>query len=98
MQVPTYASKGPCHWNLLGYIPYGCFLLLLFSQLRREGMKLFLIWYQILMDNATEECHRTYKGLVPKLGTEENMDLDIFTVRTFPDSESLDHWSRPPLQ
>ena len=55
-------------------------------QLRREGMRLFLIWYQILMDNATEECHRTYAALVPRLGSEEGLDMDIFTVSTFPDS------------
>ena len=53
-------------------------------------MRLFLIWYQILMDNATDECHKTYKGLVPPLGLEKDgLDLDIFTVRTSTDSKDL---------
>lgn len=56
-------------------------------------MRLFLIWYQILMDNATEECHKTYQSLVTKLGAPETTDtnVDIFTVRTFPNSELLLH-------
>ena len=51
-------------------------------QLRKEGIRLFLLWYQVLMDNATDECHKTFAGLVPKLGAEELVDQDIFTVRT----------------
>ena len=58
-------------------------------KLRREGMRLFLIWYQVLMENATEECHRTYASLVPNLGTDESLDMDIFTVNTFPECEYL---------
>ena len=50
-------------------------------------MRLFLIWYQILMENATEECHRTYASLVPKLGSDEGLDMDIFTVNS--SSESM---------
>ena len=50
-------------------------------QVQREGMRLFLIWYQVLMDNATEECHATYKSLVPQLGSTEGVNTDIFTSR-----------------
>ena len=41
-------------------------------------MRLFVIWYQILMDNATEECHTIYSSLVPKL-SQNPTDIDIFT-------------------
>jgi len=51
-------------------------------QLRREGMRLFLIWYQILMDNATEECDKTYASLVPPIDTEDKADHDMFVVRS----------------
>ncbi|KAK2161341.1 hypothetical protein LSH36_118g02001 [Paralvinella palmiformis] len=51
-------------------------------KVQREGMRLFLIWYQVLMDNATEECHATYKSLVPLLGTGEGLAVDMFTVRS----------------
>ena len=63
-------------------IKYGSFLF----QLRKEGMRLFLLWYQILMDNATEECHQTYAGLVPRLGPAQVGDVDLFT-RTGADSK-----------
>lgn len=43
-------------------------------------MRLFLLWYQILMDNATDECHKTFASLVPKLNLEQTSDIDIFTV------------------
>lgn len=64
---------------------YGCLWWLLL-QLRREGMRLFLLWYEILMDNATEECHRMFRSLIPKigLGASESSEVDLFTVRTFP--------------
>lgn len=48
-------------------------------------MRLFLIWYEILMDNATDECHKMFQSLVPKIGSSENSDFDLFTVRTFGD-------------
>ena len=56
-------------------------------QVQREGMRLFLIWYQILMDNATEECHTTYKSLVPQLGSAEGINLDMFTAKPQANSE-----------
>ena len=31
-------------------------------------MKLFIIWYQILQDNASEECDVMFLQLVPGLG------------------------------
>ncbi|XP_041353753.1 ral GTPase-activating protein subunit alpha-1-like isoform X2 [Gigantopelta aegis] len=37
-------------------------------KLRREGMKLFIVWYQILQENASEECHQIFWQLVPGLG------------------------------
>ncbi|KAL3872620.1 hypothetical protein ACJMK2_035835 [Sinanodonta woodiana] len=37
-------------------------------KLRREGLRLFLIWYQILFVNASEECHQIFLELVPGLG------------------------------
>lgn len=62
-----------------------------FFQLRREGMRLFLVWYQILMENATEECHQTFACLVPKLGSDEGLDMDIFTFNSFADSKMNPH-------
>ena len=50
-------------------------------------MRLFLIWYQTLMDNALEECHMTFACLVPKLGMDETVDIDTFTYRPYADSE-----------
>ena len=33
------------------------------------------------MDNATDECHKTFASLVPKLNQESHTsDIDIFTV------------------
>ena len=49
-------------------------------------MRLFLMWYMTLMDNATEDCHRTFTALVPKLGSDEALDIDVFTVRSPVDS------------
>ncbi|ELU01115.1 hypothetical protein CAPTEDRAFT_167900, partial [Capitella teleta] len=50
-------------------------------KVRREGMRLFIVWYQILMDNAMKECHDTYRCLVPKLGNTDTSQTDIFTVK-----------------
>jgi len=52
-------------------------------QLRREGMRLFVIWYEILMDNATDDCHKMFQSLVPKIMPSENSEFDLFTVKTF---------------
>ncbi|VDI04864.1 Hypothetical predicted protein, partial [Mytilus galloprovincialis] len=35
---------------------------------RKEGMRLFIIWYQILQESASEECHDIFLQLVPGLG------------------------------
>ena len=50
-------------------------------------MRLFLIWYEILMDNATEDCHKMFQSLVPKIGSSENSEFDLFTVKTFRECE-----------
>ncbi len=35
------------------------------------------------MDNATEECHRTFACIVPKLCVDDgSADIDMFTVNT----------------
>ncbi|GFO04867.1 ral GTPase-activating protein subunit alpha-1, partial [Plakobranchus ocellatus] len=47
-------------------------------QLRRQGVRLFLVWYQCLQDNASEECHQIFLHLVPGLGTEDGLDLMSF--------------------
>jgi len=62
-------------------------LLCCMLQLRREGMRLFLIWYEVLMDNATDECHKMFQSLVPKIGSTENSEFDLFTVKTFRECE-----------
>ncbi|KAI0212730.1 Ral GTPase-activating protein subunit alpha-1 [Lamellibrachia satsuma] len=54
-------------------------------KLRREGMRLFLIWYQILMDNATEECDKTYANLVPPIDVDDKADHDMFVVQSTTD-------------
>ena len=35
---------------------------------RKEGTRLFIIWYQILQENASQECHDIFLQLVPGLG------------------------------
>lgn len=39
----------------------------LIFQLRREGVRLFLLWYQILGENAPEELDKIFISLVPGL-------------------------------
>lgn len=49
-------------------------------------MRLFLMWYEILMDNATEECHKMFRSLVPKMSpsaSSDNFEADFFIGRTF---------------
>ncbi|CAH8506094.1 unnamed protein product [Schistosoma rodhaini] len=36
--------------------------------IRKRGIRLFLIWYQILGLNATSVCHRIFYNLVPEFG------------------------------
>ncbi|CAL8095841.1 unnamed protein product [Calicophoron daubneyi] len=36
--------------------------------IRKEGIRLFLIWYQILGANATAKCHQMFTNLVPGFG------------------------------
>ncbi|KAL4238881.1 Ral GTPase-activating protein subunit alpha-2 [Mactra antiquata] len=55
-------------------------------KLRRDGMRLFLIWYQILQDNASEDCHKIFLQLVPQLGDGENQDLLNGRMATTPDT------------
>jgi len=35
------------------------------------------------MENATEDCHKMFQSLVPKIGSSENSEFDLFTVKTF---------------
>jgi len=39
------------------------------------------------MDNATEDCHKMFQSLVPKIGSSENSEFDLFTVKTFHECE-----------
>ncbi|BFZ11585.1 hypothetical protein BsWGS_14624 [Bradybaena similaris] len=48
-------------------------------QLRRHGMRFFLIWYQCLQENASEECHQIFYNLVPGLNLEGQ---DLLTLMT----------------
>ncbi|KAK3092349.1 hypothetical protein FSP39_001673 [Pinctada imbricata] len=43
-------------------------------KIRKDGMRLFLLWYQILQDNASEECHDIFLQLVPGLGDGVHQD------------------------
>ncbi|XP_053376419.1 ral GTPase-activating protein subunit alpha-2-like isoform X3 [Mercenaria mercenaria] len=54
-------------------------------KLRRDGMRLFLIWYQILQDNASEECHQIFLQLVPGLGDGEQQDVLCGRTASTPD-------------
>jgi len=38
-------------------------------------MRLFIIWYQILQENASEECHQIFLQLVPGLGDGVQQEL-----------------------
>ena len=40
-------------------------------------MRLFLIWYQILMDNATDDCHRIYASLIPRLSPQDFLEPEV---------------------
>ncbi|XP_056021439.1 ral GTPase-activating protein subunit alpha-1-like isoform X5 [Ostrea edulis] len=37
-------------------------------KVRKDGIRLFMLWYQILNENASEECHEIFLQLVPGLG------------------------------
>ncbi|ESO85701.1 hypothetical protein LOTGIDRAFT_210880 [Lottia gigantea] len=56
-------------------------------KLRREGMRLYVIWYQILQNNASEECHQIFVQLVPGLGEGTHQDALLNRVPTTPDSK-----------
>ncbi|XP_055956917.1 uncharacterized protein LOC126821569 [Patella vulgata] len=57
-------------------------------KLRREGMRLYIIWYQILQDNASEECHQIFLQLVPGLGDGQHQEALLNRIPTTPDSKS----------
>ncbi|BFZ06941.1 hypothetical protein BsWGS_09980 [Bradybaena similaris] len=44
-------------------------------QLRCQGVRLFLVWYQCLQENANEECHQIFYNLVPGLSQDGGQDL-----------------------
>jgi hypothetical protein len=50
-------------------------------------MRLFLIWYQILQDNASDECHQIFLQLVPGLGKGEQQDILYGKTANTPDSK-----------
>lgn len=62
--------------------------ILLLLQLRRQGVRLFLVWYQILQDNASDECHRIFTLLVPGLGEGDLGEMFTKNLNT-PDSELI---------
>jgi len=37
-------------------------------KVREEGVRLFVLWYAILMDNASDGCHASFRDLLTKLG------------------------------
>lgn len=43
-------------------------------QVRKDGIRLFLLWYQILNENASEECREIFLQLVPGLGNGIHQD------------------------
>ena len=62
-------------------------------QIQYEGMRLFLIWYQILQDAAGDDCHEVFASLVPRLGGRDDAEylgvkeaeistsgIDVFSV------------------
>ena len=49
----------------------------LFFQTRRHGVRLFLVWYQCLQENASEECHQIFLSLVPGLPDNNQNLLDL---------------------
>ncbi|WAR18388.1 RGPA1-like protein [Mya arenaria] len=55
-------------------------------RLRREGMRLFLVWYQILQDNASDECHQIFLQLVPGMGEGTHQDILYGRNAATPDS------------
>ncbi|KAK6182371.1 hypothetical protein SNE40_010078 [Patella caerulea] len=55
-------------------------------KLRREGMRLYIIWYQILQDNASEECHQIFLQLVPGLGDGQHQEALLNRIPTTPDT------------
>ncbi|KAK3764075.1 hypothetical protein RRG08_046540 [Elysia crispata] len=58
-------------------------------QLRRQGVRLFLIWYQCLQENASEECHQIFLHLVPGLETDGGLDLMSFMTDSSVSSDSI---------
>ncbi|XP_022332235.2 ral GTPase-activating protein subunit alpha-1-like isoform X3 [Crassostrea virginica] len=43
-------------------------------KVRKDGIRLFLLWYQILNENASEECREIFLQLVPGLGNGIHQD------------------------
>ncbi|XP_070180609.1 ral GTPase-activating protein subunit alpha-1-like isoform X3 [Littorina saxatilis] len=67
-------------------------------QLRRQGVRLFLVWYQILQDNASDECHRIFQLLVPGLGDGDLGELfskNLSTPDTVPSQSGQQGRRRP---
>ncbi|XP_076442581.1 ral GTPase-activating protein subunit alpha-1-like isoform X3 [Babylonia areolata] len=62
--------------------------------LRRQGVRLFLVWYQILQDSASDECHQIFQQLVPGLGDGDLCDLFSKSLST-PDIEQQLSINRP---
>ncbi|XP_025103645.1 ral GTPase-activating protein subunit alpha-1-like isoform X4 [Pomacea canaliculata] len=64
-------------------------------QLRRQGVRLFLVWYQILQENASDECHQIFEHLVPGLGDGDLHDLFNSRAVCTPDIEQQLSINRP---
>ncbi|XP_059157319.1 ral GTPase-activating protein subunit alpha-1-like isoform X3 [Physella acuta] len=45
-------------------------------QIRSQGVRFFLIWYQCLQENASEECHQMFLNLVPGLRDDTVADFN----------------------
>ncbi|XP_052275567.1 ral GTPase-activating protein subunit alpha-2-like isoform X4 [Dreissena polymorpha] len=54
-------------------------------RLRRDGMRLFLMWYQILQEHAGEECHEIFLQLIPGLGDGEHQNTLYGRTASTPD-------------
>ena len=58
-------------------------------------MRLFIIWYQILQESASEECHDIFLQLVPGLG--DGIDQTALQSKSTADSKKTKLRMFPPL-
>jgi len=55
----SYPSRG------IEVLLYFLFLYYFYSQLRREGARLFMLWFQALQENSDELCQLMYACIIP---------------------------------